>query len=90
VSSTVAFRAEPELPTLGDIVTNAPAALIERLLAIFDLSAVYNRDKHQLTIHATITDATHKPPATCSPTPAPTTTSKHQTPALPGTIRFPI
>jgi DNA invertase Pin-like site-specific DNA recombinase len=47
-----------ELPTLGDIVTNAPAALIERLLAIFDLSAVYNRDKHQLTIHATITDTT--------------------------------
>jgi hypothetical protein len=46
-----------ELPTLGDIVTNAPAALIERLLAIFDLSAVYNRDKHQLTIHATITPA---------------------------------
>jgi hypothetical protein len=46
-----------ELPTLGDIVTNAPAALIERLLAIFDLSAVHNRDKHQLTIHATITPA---------------------------------
>ena len=47
-----------ELPFLGDIITNAPAGLIERLLAIFDLSAVYNRDKHQLTIHATITSAT--------------------------------
>ncbi len=47
-----------ELPFLGDIVTNAPTPLIERLLAIFDLSAVYNRDKHQLTIHATITPAT--------------------------------
>ena len=47
-----------KLPTLGDIVTGAPPALIERLLAVFDLSAVYNRDKHQLTIHATITDAT--------------------------------
>jgi hypothetical protein len=47
-----------ELPTLGDIVTGAPPALIERLLAVFDLSAVYNRDKHQLTIHATITDTT--------------------------------
>jgi site-specific DNA recombinase len=47
-----------ELPYLGDIVTNAPATLIERLLAIFDLNAVYNRDKHQLTIHATITGAT--------------------------------
>ena len=45
-------------PTLGDIVTNAPAPLIEKLLAIFDLNAVYNRDKHQLTIHATITGAT--------------------------------
>jgi hypothetical protein len=47
-----------ELPYLGDIVTNAPEVLIEKLLAIFDLSAVYNRDKHQLTIHATITSAT--------------------------------
>jgi hypothetical protein len=47
-----------ELPTLGDIVTGAPATLVERLLAIFDLNAVYNRDKHQLTIHATITPAT--------------------------------
>jgi hypothetical protein len=47
-----------ELPLLGDILTNAPADLIERLLAIFDLNAVYNRDKHQLTIHATITSTT--------------------------------
>jgi hypothetical protein len=47
-----------ELPTLSDIITGAPATLIERLLAIFDLSAVYNRDQHQLTIHATITDTT--------------------------------
>jgi hypothetical protein len=47
-----------ELPTLGDILTNAPAPLIERLLALFDLRAVYNRDKHQLTIRATISDAT--------------------------------
>jgi hypothetical protein len=47
-----------ELPTLGDIITDAPAGLIERLLAIFDVNAVYNRDKHQLTIHATITNAT--------------------------------
>jgi hypothetical protein len=47
-----------ELPTLGDILTGAPAALTERLLAVFDIKAVYNRDKHQVTIHATITDAT--------------------------------
>ena len=43
---------------LGDILTGAPAALTERLLAAFDIKAVYNRDKHQVTIHATITDAT--------------------------------
>ena len=28
------------------------------LLAVFDLKATYNRDKHQATIHATLTDAT--------------------------------
>jgi hypothetical protein len=47
-----------ELPLLGDIITNAPDALIERLLALFDLRAVYNRDKHQLTVRATLTDGT--------------------------------
>ncbi len=47
-----------ELPTLGDILTDAPAALTERLLAAFDIQAVYNRDKHQVTIHAALTDAT--------------------------------
>ncbi len=49
-----------ELPLLGDIITNAPDALIEKLLAIFDVRAVYNRDKHQLTIRATITEATRQ------------------------------
>jgi hypothetical protein len=34
------------------------AALTEKLLAVFDIKAVYNRDKYQVTIHATITDAT--------------------------------
>ena len=47
-----------ELPHLGDILTDAPAGLTERLLAAFDVQAVYNRDKNQVTIHATITDAT--------------------------------
>ena len=47
-----------ELPALGDILTDAPAALTERLLAAFDIQAVYNRDKHQVTIHATLTEAT--------------------------------
>ena len=47
-----------ELPHLGDVLTDAPAGLTERLLDAFDIHAVYNRDKHQATIHATITDAT--------------------------------
>ncbi len=47
-----------ELPALGDILTGAPDGLTERLLAAFDVQAVYNRDKNQVTIHATITDAT--------------------------------
>src|SRR5208283_2910828 len=47
-----------ELPNLGDILTGAPPALTERLLDAFDVQAVYNRDKHQVTIHATITGAT--------------------------------
>ena len=33
--------------------------------------------KDQVTIHATITDATPGPSATCSPTPAPTTTPRY-------------
>ena len=50
-----------------------PASLTERLLDVFDTQAVYNRDKDQVTIDATLTDA-------CQairdlwPTPAPTTT----------------
>ena len=47
-----------ELPNLGDILTGAPPALTEQLLDAFDIQATYNRDKHQATIHATITDAT--------------------------------
>jgi len=47
-----------ELPILGEILTEAPAALTERLLDAFDVQAVYNRDKNQATIHATLTDAT--------------------------------
>ena len=40
-------------------------ALTERLPDAFDIQTVYNRDKHQVTIHATITGATPKPSATC-------------------------
>ncbi len=67
-----------ELPILGDILTEAPAALTERLLDVFDTHAVYNRDKRQVTIHAAVTDATPRPSKTCSPTPAPTTTPRYQ------------
>ena len=47
-----------ELPFLGDILTSAPVGLTERLLDAFDVQAVYNRDKNQVTIHATLTDTT--------------------------------
>ena len=47
-----------QLQLLGDILTEAPASLTERLLDVFDMQAVYNRDKNQVTIHATVTDAT--------------------------------
>jgi site-specific DNA recombinase len=47
-----------DLPSLADIITHAPEGLIERLLAAFDLQATYNPGKHQMTIHAVITDAT--------------------------------
>ena len=47
-----------ELPYLGDILTHAPAGLTERLLDVFDTHAVHNRDKNQVTIHATVTGAT--------------------------------
>jgi len=46
------------LPILGDILTNAPTRLIEQLLDAFNVQAVYSNDLHQVTIHATLTDAT--------------------------------
>jgi hypothetical protein len=49
------------LARTSDYGPGAPAALTERLLAAFDIKAIYNRDKHQATIHATITDATPRP-----------------------------
>ena len=66
-----------ELSTLGDILTDAPAALTERLLAAFDIKATYNRDKHQVTIHATdatpqaVTDLVTDPRADHNKQPAP-------------------
>jgi len=46
------------LPILGNILTDAPGRLIEGLLDALDISAVYNNDLHQVTINATLTDAT--------------------------------
>jgi hypothetical protein len=47
-----------ELPLLGDVLTGAPDRLIEQLLDAFSIAAVYNNDLHQVTINATLTDAT--------------------------------
>jgi hypothetical protein len=46
------------LPVLGDILTQAPPGLAERLFEDFHLQAVYSKQHHQVTIHATITDTT--------------------------------
>jgi site-specific DNA recombinase len=46
------------LPILGDILADAPVRLWQQLLAALDIQALYNKNLHQVTIHATITDAT--------------------------------
>jgi site-specific DNA recombinase len=46
------------LPILGDLLADAPARLWEQLLAAFDIQALYNKNLHQVTIRATITDST--------------------------------
>jgi hypothetical protein len=46
------------LPLLGDVLTGAPTRLIEQLLDASNVQAVYSNDLHQVTIHATVTDAT--------------------------------
>jgi hypothetical protein len=46
------------LPILGDILTGAPPGLAERLLEDFHIQAVYSKEHRQVTIRATITDAT--------------------------------
>jgi DNA invertase Pin-like site-specific DNA recombinase len=47
-----------QLPILGDIITGAPAGLTEQLFEAFNVQAVYNKQKQQITIRVTITDAT--------------------------------
>jgi hypothetical protein len=46
------------LPMLGDILENAPTRLWQQLLAALDIQALYNKNLHQVTVHATITDTT--------------------------------
>jgi DNA invertase Pin-like site-specific DNA recombinase len=46
------------LPILGDILTGASAGLAERLFEDFRVQAVYSKAHQQVTISATITDAT--------------------------------
>jgi hypothetical protein len=46
------------LPILGDILTGAPAGLAEDLFDAFHVQAVYSKQHQQITIRATITDAT--------------------------------
>ena len=53
----------PTSPAVHNVVrshasTAGVVYVTERLLTAFDIKAIYNRDKHQVTIHATITDAT--------------------------------
>jgi len=48
-------------PLLGDILHEAPARLQQQLYQAFDLQLLYNKNLHQVTIWATITDPT--PPA---------------------------
>ncbi len=47
-----------ELPLLPDLISQAPAHLLERLYDAFDIQILYRDDKQQATIWATITDAT--------------------------------
>jgi len=46
------------LPLLADLLADAPARLWQQLLAALDIQALYNKNLHQATIHATITDST--------------------------------
>jgi site-specific DNA recombinase len=74
-----------ELPTLGDILADAPPRLTEQLFEAFGIQAVYNKDLHQVTIHATLTDATPQaiadlvadPRADHNQPPAPATEQDH-------------
>jgi hypothetical protein len=46
------------LPLLGDALPSLPAAIQARLFAAFGLELIYNKQDHQVSIHATITPAT--------------------------------
>jgi hypothetical protein len=67
-----------ELPYAAGLLADAPDHIKRAIYTAFASQALYNKDDHQVTIWATITDATSRPSKTCSPTPAPTTTPGHQ------------
>jgi hypothetical protein len=46
------------LSMLGDLLADAPPRLQQQLYAAFDIQALYKKNMHQVTIHATITDST--------------------------------
>ncbi len=46
------------LPMLGDLLASAPPRLQQQLYQAFDIQALYKKNMHQVTIHATITDST--------------------------------
>jgi hypothetical protein len=43
---------------LGDLLASAPPRLQQQLYQAFDIQALYKKNMHQVTIHATITDST--------------------------------
>jgi hypothetical protein len=55
------------LTMLGDILADTPASLQAQLFAAFGLELIYNKEDHQVSIHATITPSTPTPSPTSSP-----------------------
>jgi site-specific DNA recombinase len=62
LAQTAPAAADPALldalPILGDLLAGAPPRLQQQLYQAFDIQALYNKNLHQVTIHATITDST--------------------------------
>jgi hypothetical protein len=74
------------LPTLGDILHQAPRRLQEQLFAAFDLQILYSKEDDQASLYAAITDSTpHTTAAILDDTGTPGTTASPGT-AAPGTL----